>query len=120
MKVVNIKNTKVKKNGAPLFTGEVEIQMPISEKDGADLSVGYVHFPKDVANKFHKHSNDQILIVVKGKGFFKTKKKSFELKVGDVAWSPAGEVHAHGATKNSKFTHITVTRAKTKLTQVEK
>lgn len=120
MKVFKLSKVKNNKVGNPLFTGEVKIQYPVSESDGADLTVGYVHFPKNVRNKFHKHSNDQVLIVTKGKGFFKTKKESFKLKVGDVAWSPAGEVHSHGAMKNSNFTHITVTRSKTKLTQVEK
>src|SRR5690554_2514285 len=119
MKVVNINNIKKAKNGAPLFTGEVEIQTPISEAEGADVNVGYVHFPKNVRNKFHTHSNDQILIVVKGKGFYKTRSESHELKEGDVAWSPAGEEHAHGASTDSEFTHITVTKAGTKLTQTE-
>lgn len=120
MKVIKINKVKKEKNGAPLFTGNVNIQYPVSDKDGADLTVGYVHFPKNIRNKFHKHSNDQVLIVTKGKGFFKTKTKKYILEEGDVAWSPAGEIHSHGALEDSDFTHITVTRAKTKLIQVEK
>jgi quercetin dioxygenase-like cupin family protein len=119
MKVIKLDKVKKEKNSAPLFTGDVEIQYPFSDKNGSDLTIGYVHFPKNVRNKFHKHSNDQILIVTKGKGFFRTKTKKYTLEEGDIAWSPAGEVHSHGALEDGDFTHITVTRAKTKLTQIE-
>jgi quercetin dioxygenase-like cupin family protein len=119
MKVIKVEKVKKEKNSAPLFTGDVNIQYPVRGKK-EDLTIGYVHFPKNVRNKFHKHSNDQVLIVTKGKGFFRTKTKKYILEEGDIAWSPAGEVHSHGALEDSDFTHITVTRAKTKLTQIEK
>src|SRR5690606_27685558 len=99
MKVVNLNKVKREKKGAPLFTEEVEIQTPISEADGSELNVGYVHFPKGVRNKFHTHTHDQVLIAVEGEGFYKTRKKRFKMRKGDVAWSKAGEEHSHGATK---------------------
>lgn len=120
MKVINIKKVKKEKWMSPLFTGGVTKQTPVGERDGADLSIDYVHFPKGVRNKFHKHSNDQVLIVTEGKGMVETQKKTFKLKKGDIAWVKAGEEHRHGAIKGSKFSHISVTRVKTKLTQVEK
>ncbi len=120
MKVVNIKKVKKQHLGQPLFTGKVIRQSPVTDDEGADISIDYVHFPKGVHNKFHKHANDQILIVTKGKGFVATKNKVVKLNEGDVVWTPAGEVHRHGAASRSKFAHISVTKAHTKLTQVEK
>jgi len=120
MKIINIKDTKKQHLGDPLFTGKVTRQSPITDNEGSDLSIDYVHFPKGVRNKLHKHSNDQVLIVTKGKGLVATKDQKEEVKEGDVIWTPAGEEHWHGASSDRDFSHISVTKAHTKLTQVEK
>ena len=120
MKIINIKDTKKQYLGKPLFTGEVVRQSPVTDNEGSDLSIDYVYFPKGIRNKFHKHSNDQVLIVLKGRGIVSTKDKQFKVKGGDVIWTRANEVHWHGAEKGSAFSHISVTKAHTKLTQVEK
>lgn len=117
MKIVNIKKVKSQILGAPLFTGKVKSQATLPEK--ADLSLNFIHFPKGVANKYHTHSNDQVLVVTEGTGFIETKKEKVKLKKGDVVWAPKGEEHRHGATKGSNFTHIAITRSGTKLTQTE-
>lgn len=120
MKVVDVRKVKKQFLGPPLFTGKVVRQSPVTDNEGSQLSIDYVHFPKGVRNKFHKHSNDQVLIVTSGKGFVATKKKKVKVEKGDVVWAPAGELHWHGAAPGSNFTHISVTRGKTKLTQVGK
>src|SRR3989344_9046806 len=114
MKVVKVKDLEMQKLNKPLFTGKVTRQSPVTDNEGSDLSIGYVHFPKGVRNKFHKHSNDQVLIVIKGKGIVETKEEVVQVKEDDVIWAPAGEIHRHGATQDSNFTHISVTHGKTK------
>lgn len=120
MKAINIINVPIQILGAPLFTGEVTRQSPVTDNEGSQISVDYVHFPKGVRNKFHTHSNDQVLIVLKGHGIVATKDHVVKVKEGDIVWAPAGEEHWHGAAPNSHFSHISVTKAETKLTQVEK
>ncbi len=120
MKIVQVKEVKKQKMGAPLFTGPVTSQTPVKDEEGSDLSVNYIHFPKGVRNKLHKHANDQILIVTKGSGLVFNKGKLHKVKKGDVIWTKANEPHWHGASKNSSFSHISVTRSHTKLTQIEK
>lgn len=120
MKVINIKKVSKKIMGPPLFTGKVFSQTPVTDKEGADVSVNFIHFPKGVHNKFHKHSNDQILIVTEGKGMVVNRKQKVKVTKGDVIWSPKDEEHWHGALPGSKFTHISITRSGTKLTQLEK
>src|SRR6266550_5725518 len=115
MKVINIKKVPRQKLGKPLFTGMVTRQSPVRDDEGSDLSIDYVHFPLGIRNEFHKHANDQVLIVTEGKGIVETKDKKVAVKEGDVIWAPAGEVHRHGAVPGHKFTHISVTRSKTKL-----
>lgn len=120
MKIVNFKKVQKQHLHKPLFTGQVVRQSPVTDNEGSDLSIDYVHFPKGIRNKFHKHSNDQVLIVIKGRGIVATRNKKAKVKKGDVVWAPAGEEHWHGATPKSEFSHISVTKAHTKLTQVEK
>ncbi len=120
MKIINLKSVKKNTVGAPLFTGNVTRQSPMAVIEESDLSIDYVYFPKGIRNKLHSHSNGQILIVTKGSGIIATKSKKFKVKVGDIVWIPAGETHWHGASANSDFTHISVTKARTKINQTEK
>ena len=119
MKRINIREVKKQYLGPPLFTGKVTRQSPVTDNEGSQLSIDYVYFPKGVRNKFHKHANDQVLIVIKGKGIVATKKKKEYVKKGDVVLAPAGEIHWHGAAAGHSFAHISITPGKTKLTQVE-
>ena len=120
MKVINLKNTPEQYLEKPLFTGKVTRRSPVTDNEGSQLSIDYVYFPKGVRNKFHTHANDQVLIVLNGQGIVATKKQKVLVEKGDVVWAPAGEEHWHGAAPGSKFAHISVTKAYTKLTQKEK
>ncbi len=102
----------------PLFTGpDVSRQSLIS--NCKDLRVSIVNFGKGVRNKFHTHNSDQILIVTAGKGIVATEKEERVVTVGEVILFPAGEKHWHGATKDSEFSHIVVTKTDSKTTQQE-
>jgi len=102
----------------PLFTGpDVTRQSLIS--NGKDLRVSIVNFGKGVRNKFHTHDSDQILIVTAGKGIVATEKEEKVVTIGEVVLFPAGEKHWHGATKDSEFSHLVVTKAESKTTQQE-
>ena len=121
MKIVNIKDVP-KKDFAnlPLFTRKIVRQSPLKEIKSSDLSVDYINFAKGVKNKLHTHSNDQVLIVTKGKGIIATEEIEFKVKEGDIIWVPTGEKHWHGAAPGFEFTHISITKTNTKLTQLER
>lgn len=120
MEITNVKTIKKQKVSSNLFTGRVEIATPFEDIDNIDTAVNFVSFSEGVHNKFHKHSQDQILIVTQGRGFVATKNERYEVKEGDIIWTPAGEVHQHGALPGHTFTHISITKSNTRLTQVEK
>lgn len=120
MKIFHLKGVKKNKIGAPLFTDNIMRQSPLAGTVRSDVSVDYIHFPKGVRNKFHKHSNDQVLIVTKGSGIIATRNRKIRVKAGDIVSIPAGEVHWHGASTGSNFTHISVTKVGTDIKQVEK
>lgn len=119
MKVINIDNVEEKHLQESLFTGEVTRKSPVKDHQGSDLSIDYVHYPKGIRNKLHTHANDQVLIIINGHGIVATKEEKYSVKEGDVIHIPAGEEHWHGATKDSDFTHISITHAHTELKQIE-
>jgi quercetin dioxygenase-like cupin family protein len=103
----------------PLFTsGDVTHQSIVT--DSRELSVGIVNFGRGVRNKFHSHDGDQVLIISAGKGIVATEGEEREVAAGDVVFFAAGEKHWHGAGKDSSFSHIVITRAGVKMTQLEK
>jgi len=102
----------------PLFSGtDVTRQTLLPESKEYNFNI--VNFGQGVRNKFHAHSHEQILIVTAGEGVVATEKEERVVTTGDVILFPAGEKHWHGATGNSTFSHIFVTRLGTELTQLE-
>jgi len=79
-----------------------------------------VNFGKGVQNKVHAHDCEQILVVTSGKGVIATEAEDELVVVGDIVIIPAGEKHWHGATRDSEFSHLYVTRLGSKMTQLEK
>jgi quercetin dioxygenase-like cupin family protein len=72
-----------------------------------------------VRNKFHSHSDEQILIITSGKGIIATETEQKDITEGDIVIIPANEKHWHGATKDSEFSHIYISKPESKLTQLE-
>jgi quercetin dioxygenase-like cupin family protein len=119
MKIVKINEVPKEPFVIPLFTGsDVTRQSLVS--DSKDLMVSIVNFGKGVRNKFHTHDGDQVLIIIAGSGMVATEEEKKAVTVGEIALIPAGEKHWHGATKDSEFSHIVVTRTGVKMTQLEK
>ena len=94
---------------APLFTGPDMTRQALA-LDSKELRLGIVNFGKGMRNKLHAHDVDQVLIVTAGKGYIVTENERKSLIAGDIVCIPAGEKHWHGATDDSEFSHITVTR----------
>ena len=93
----------------PIFTGrEVTKQVLLPESRGFTANI--VNFGKGVRNKFHAHDDEQILIVTHGRGIVATESEERMVTPGDIILIPAGEKHRHGATKDSEFSHIFITR----------
>jgi quercetin dioxygenase-like cupin family protein len=119
MRVVKIGDVKKEPLKSPLFTG-TDVTRQVLLPDSKEFEFNVVNFGKGVRNKFHAHDGEQILVVTSGKGIIATEEEEKVIVVGDVVIIPASEKHWHGATKDSDFSHIYVTRSGGKLTQLEK
>jgi quercetin dioxygenase-like cupin family protein len=118
MTIIKINDVPKEPYVTPLFTGsDVTRQSLVS--DSKELRLSIVNFGKGVRNKFHIHDGDQVLIVIAGKGIVATEKEEKVVTVGEIVLFPAGEKHWHGATKDSEFSHIVVTKVGGKTTQIE-
>ena len=117
MRVAKIGGVNKEPVSSPLFTGPVTRQVLLP--DSKEFNVNVVNFGKGVRNKFHAHDSEQILVVTSGKGIIATETEEKVITPGDVVIIPAGEKHWHGATKDSNFSHIYVSRLGSKFTQLE-
>jgi len=118
MRVTKISEARKESLSDPLFTGP-DVTRQVLLPDSKEFNVNVVNFGKGVRNKFHSHDSEQILVVTFGKGIIATETEEKVISTGDVVIIPAGEKHWHGATKDSKFSHIYVSRLGSKLTQLE-
>lgn len=118
MKIISIQDVGAAELSGPLFTGTVTRQDLMSAGEG-EFNVGVVRFPRGVRNRLHTHTTDQVLIVTAGRGIVATEHESRTVTVGDVIHIPAGERHWHGATDDSDFAHLVITRAGSKTMLVE-
>jgi len=92
-----------------LFTGSDVTKQPLVS-DSKDLDLYIVNFGKGIRNRFHTHNGDQVLIIVSGKGIVATEKENRIVTPGDIVVFQAGEKHWHGATEDSDFSHIVITK----------
>ena len=102
----------------PLFTGS-DVTRQVLVPDSKEFDVNIVNFGKGVRNKFHAHDTEQILIITGGRGIVATEEEERVVAEGDVVLIPAGEKHWHGATKDSEFSHIYISRLGSKVAQLE-
>jgi quercetin dioxygenase-like cupin family protein len=118
MTIVKINEVPKEPYVTPLFTGpDVSRQSLVA--DSKDLRLSIINFGKGVRNKFHIHDGDQVLIVIAGKGLVATEKEEKVVTPGEIVLFPAGLKHWHGATRDSEFSHIVVTKVGGKTTQTE-
>jgi len=118
MKVIKMVNVPKELLLNPIFTGP-DVTRQILSLDSQDFDVTIINFGKGVRSKFHTHSTEQLLFVTSGKGMVATEKEERVVTQGDVILFSAGEKHWHGATEDSEFSHIYVTKVGSVATQLE-
>ncbi len=110
MKVIKISEVPETRGVWEGFIGDVKVRPLVNPAAGATkLSMAVVKFPPGARTKFHTHTHEQVLYVVEGKGILATEKEEHMVEPGTLVFVPVGENHWHGATKDSSFTHISIT-----------
>jgi quercetin dioxygenase-like cupin family protein len=118
MKVVKMSQVSKEPFPNPIFTGS-DVTRQTLVPDSKDFNAAIVNFGKGVRNKLHTHDSEQILIVTAGKGIVATEKEQKTVTAGDIILFSPGEKHWHGATGDSEFSHIYLTKLNSKTHIVE-
>ena len=105
------KNTAYQK----YFIGQSYLNSLIPADDNIDVHVANVTFEPGCRNNWHIHHDGyQLLLVTAGEGWYQAKGKPARLlHPGDTVAIHKGVEHWHGATKDSWFSHIAITKGTT-------
>ena len=92
----------------PLFVNgsQTTLRRLLRPVDSDSFIFGMLRFGAGSRAKFHKHSGDQILVIVEGTGKVATENEVLTVTEGDVVLIPAGEIHWHGAPDDTPMAHI--------------
>lgn len=103
---------KINSNYAQYFVGQSYLANLAAIDDNIDVDVSNVTFEPGCHNHWHKHLNGyQILLVTAGQGWYQQAGQPAQLlNPGDVVVIRAGIKHWHGATKDSGFSHVAITK----------
>jgi quercetin dioxygenase-like cupin family protein len=86
------------------FTGLVLGDPVLAGADG--IIINDIFFAPGARTFWHSHEHGQILTVVSGRGLICQHGGAIEvLNAGDLAWSPPGELHWHGAAPATSVLH---------------
>ncbi len=97
---------------AKCFIGTSYLNGLVSPDDNIDVSVANVNFEPGCRNDWHIHHDGfQILLVTAGEGWYQEEgKPAQKMHPGDVVAIHEGVKQWHGATKDSWFSHIAITK----------
>jgi quercetin dioxygenase-like cupin family protein len=96
--------------GGRTFTGTVW-KDPILPRANDGVGIANIHFAPGARTYWHTHEGGQILIVVAGEGVVGDADGTVRVSAGDVAWTPGGTPHWHGATGDRYMIHTAISLA---------
>lgn len=91
------------------FVGHALINPLFNSTDYTRATAGEVTFSPRARSNWHVHPAGQTLVITSGSGWIQQRDgEKYEVKAGDVIWTPPGVEHWHGATDSNSMSHIAV------------
>ena len=91
------------------FTGVAWLKPLVPAINQTDCTVSDVTFEPGARNNWHTHPNGQILVATAGTGYCQEQGKPIQLlRAGEAVAIAPDMVHWHGATPDSRFTHLAI------------
>lgn len=98
------------KGPAEMFTGDVWLDAVVRGREPGRASANAVHFAPGARTAWHRHALGQTLYVTEGRGRIQSRGEPvFEIRPGDVVFTPDGEEHWHGAAPDHFMVHLSIT-----------
>ena len=95
--------------------GPVYSKLLADTKSTGGFNIKLVNFGPGARLNFHTHIFEQILYVTEGRGIVATREEEFVVTPGTLVFIQPGEVHWHGATEDSSFAHLSLSKPGIKL-----
>ena len=77
------------------------------------------NFKANSTLNWHKHTDQQVLIVISGKGYYQEKgKKPIVIKEGDILKCSANTEHWHASSKEQDVTYLAIYKGETEWTDI--
>jgi quercetin dioxygenase-like cupin family protein len=94
------------KNDVMVEKGPIFRSLLLDGKTSGGYGIAIVSYNAGARLKWHSHDSEQIIYVTEGKGILATQNEEHIVTPGMIVVIPAGEVHYHGATRDTPFTHL--------------
>jgi quercetin dioxygenase-like cupin family protein len=109
LKIIKLSEQKLNRGPEATFTGEVNFAILVAGEDPSTMSAGYVCFECSARSAWHTHPKGQLLVVTEGSGLIQEWSKPVRrIQKGDVIWTPPGVKHWHGASPDTRMTHLAI------------
>jgi 4-carboxymuconolactone decarboxylase len=97
---------------ADFFTGKARIVGRFKRDAPARVTGAIVTFQPGAYTIWHSHPLGQTLVVTEGSGYVQAEGEPIrKLAKGDIAWTPPGVMHWHGAMPDESMTHVAIAEA---------
>lgn len=101
------------------YLGEAWLNPIIRSDQSISYNLTKATFKANSTLNWHKHTDQQVLIVVSGQGYYQEKgKKPIVIKEGDILRCPANTQHWHSSSKEQEVTYLAIYKGETEWTDV--
>jgi len=101
------------------YLGEAWLNPLIRSDESLSYNLTKATFKTNSTLNWHKHTDQQVLIIVSGKGYYQEKgKQPIVIKEGDVLTCTANTEHWHASSKEQDVTYLAIYKGETEWTEV--
>ena len=101
------------------YLGEAWLNPLIRSDESLSYNLTKATFKANSTLNWHKHTDQQVLIIVSGKGYYQEKgKHPIVIKEGDVLTCSANTEHWHASSKEQDVTYLAIYKGETEWTEV--
>lgn len=99
--------------------GEAWLNPLIRSDESISYNLTKATFKANSTLNWHKHTDQQVLIVVSGKGYYQEKgKQPIVIREGDILKCSANTEHWHSSSKDHDVTYLAIYKGETEWTEV--
>ena len=101
------------------YLGEAWLNSLIRSDELISYNLTKATFKANSTLNWHKHTDQQVLIVISGKGYYQEKgKQPIVIKEGDILKCTANTEHWHSSSKHQDVTYLAIYKGETEWTDV--